>query len=62
MRGPVIELYIASRRKELNKLLQEVKQIDSDAFYVIEQAKSMNKILKPVNTPLGGWRATDKRK
>ena len=62
MRGPVIELYIVSRRKELNKLLKEVEHIDKDAFYVIEQAKSMNKILKPVNTPLGGWRTTDKRK
>ena len=62
MKGPVNELYIATRRKNLKKFIHEVQSIDEDAFYVIEQAKSMNKILKPVSTPLGGWRTADKRK
>jgi hypothetical protein len=31
-------------------------------FYVIEQARDMSRVLKPIATPLGGWRATDKRK
>lgn len=62
MKGPVVELYIVSRRKYLNNLIKEVRSIDEDAFYVIEQARSMNKILKPVSTPLGGWRTTEKKK
>lgn len=62
MRGPVIELYIACRRKDLKWILAEVQNIDKNAFYVVEQAKSMNKILRPVSTPLGGWRSIDKRK
>lgn len=62
MRGPVIELYIACRRKDLKWILAEVNTMDKDAFYVIEQAKSMNKMLRPIHTPLGGWRSIDKRK
>ncbi len=62
MKGPVIELYIACRRKDLKWILPEIKGIDKDVFYVIEQAKTMSKILRPVSTPLGGWRSIDKRK
>ena len=62
MRGPVIELYIACRRKNLKWILAEVNSIDKDVFYVVEQARSMSKILRPVNTPLGGWRSVGKRK
>jgi uncharacterized protein YebE (UPF0316 family) len=62
MRGPVNELYIACRRRDLKWILPEVQQIDSKLFYVIEQARDMRKVLKPVYSPLGGWRATDKRK
>lgn len=62
MKGPVNELYIASRRKDLKLILAEVAAIDKDAFYVIEQARAMSKILKPVSTPLGGWRTIEKRK
>lgn len=62
MKGPVFELYIACRRKDLKWILAEVTSIDKDVFYVIEQARSMSKILRPVSTPLGGWRSIDKRK
>lgn len=62
MRGPVDELYIACRRRDLKWILPEVKQIDPRLFYVIEQARDMSKVLKPIYSPLGGWRATDKRK
>jgi hypothetical protein len=62
MRGPVHELYIACRRKDLKWILPEVRSIDSKLFYVIEQARDMSKVLKPVFSPLGGWRVTDKRK
>lgn len=62
MRGPVWELYIACRRKDLKWIIDEIQKIDDQAFFVVEQAKSMNKILRPVTTPLGGWRAVNKRK
>lgn len=62
MRGPVSELYIACRRRDLKWILPEVQRIDPRLFYVIEQARDMSKVLKPVLSPLGGWRAVDKRK
>jgi uncharacterized protein YebE (UPF0316 family) len=62
MRGPVHELYIACRRKDLKWILPEVKRIDPKLFYVIEQARDISKVLKPVYSSLGGWRATDNRK
>ena len=62
MRGPVIELYVVCRRKDLKWILAEVNSIDKGAFYVVEQARSMSKILRPVSTPLGGWRSIGKRK
>lgn len=62
MRGPVYELYIACRRRDLKWILPEVQQIDPKLFYVIEQAREVRKVLNPVFTPLGGWRAINKRK
>ena len=62
MHSPVYMLYIACRRRDLKWILPEVRQIDPDLFYVIEQAREIRKVLKPVYSPLGGWRATDKRK
>lgn len=62
MQGPIKELYIACRRRDLKWILPAVKRLDSTAFYVIEQARDMSKILRPVHTPMGGWRAALKRK
>lgn len=56
MKGPVSELYIACRRRELKWILPEVKKIDPQAFYVIEHARDMSKILRPMYSPAGGWR------
>ena len=62
LEGPVKELYIACRRRDLKWILPEVRQKDPKAFYVIEQARDMGKVLKPIYSPLGGWRAVQKRK
>ena len=62
MKGPVTELYIVCRRKDLKWIIDTIQKIDDQAFYVVEQARAMNKILRPVSTPLGGWRAVSKRK
>ena len=43
-------------------VLPDVRSIDPKLFYVIEQARDMSKLLKPVYSPLGGWGASDKRK
>jgi len=60
--GPVLELYLACRRRDLKWMIPQVHAIDKDAFYVIEQARDVSKILKPVMTPLGGWRQRSNRK
>lgn len=62
MKGPVSELYIACRRRDLKWILPEVKKLDEHLFYVIEQARDMSKVLKPIHTPLGGWRSVFKKK
>ena len=62
MKGPISELYIVCRRRDLKWILPEVIKIDHDAFYVIEQARDMSKMLKPIMTPMGGWRSVSKRK
>jgi hypothetical protein len=43
-------------------MIPKVHEIDKNAFYVIEQARDVSKILKPVMTPLGGWRQRHNRK
>ena len=62
MKGPVSELYIACRRRDLKWILPEVKKLDEHLFYIVEQARDMSKVLKPIHTPIGGWRAVFKKK
>ena len=62
MTGPVTELYIACRRRDLKWILPEVKEMDQDAFYVVEQARDVSKVLRPIYSPIGGWRSRYKRK
>jgi uncharacterized protein YebE (UPF0316 family) len=62
MKGPIEELYIVCRRKDLQWILPEVKNQDQSAFYVVEQARDVSKVLKPSFTALGGWCSIGKRK
>ena len=62
MKGPVSELYVACRRRDLKWILPEVKKIDDELFYIIEQARDISKVLKPIHSPMGGWRAVNKKK
>lgn len=62
MRGPVAELYIACRRRDLKQLLKEVMILDPNAFYVVESARDVSRVLRPTYTHLGGWRGVTKRK
>jgi uncharacterized protein YebE (UPF0316 family) len=60
--GPVHQLFLACRRRDLKWMIPHLYKIDRDAFYVIEQARDVSKVLKPVMTPLGGWRQRHNRK
>jgi uncharacterized protein YebE (UPF0316 family) len=62
MAGPVTELYIACRRRDLKWILPEVREMDPEAFYVVEQARDVSKVLRPIYSPVGGWRSRYKRK
>jgi len=62
MHGPVMELYIACRRRDLKWMIPKVFEYDPEAFYVVEQARDVSRVLKPVSTPLGGWRQRHNRK
>ena len=62
MHGPIKELYVVCRRRDLKWILPKVKTLDKELFYVIEQARDMSNVLKPIHTPLGGWRAVLKKK
>jgi len=54
MMGPVCELYIASRRRDLKWILDAVKKLDSEAFYIIESAMDISSTLKDAGLPLRG--------
>jgi uncharacterized protein YebE (UPF0316 family) len=63
MHGPVDELYIACRRRNLAKLLEIVKAGDPEAFYIMEMARDVCRAIPPLAPECsGGWRSVFKRK
>jgi hypothetical protein len=56
MRGSVLELYLVCRRCDLKWMIHKVQEVDSNSFYVVEQAKDVRKVVKPVCSLLGRWR------
>jgi uncharacterized protein YebE (UPF0316 family) len=60
--GPVTELYVVCRRRDLKRLLSMVLAFDSEAFYVTEQAGSVSNVYRPIMQPSTGWRAILKKK
>lgn len=60
--GPVHELYIVCRRRDLKRLIPIVKEEDPCAFYITEQARDVSKVLRPICQPVTGWRAVPKKK
>ena len=62
MRGPVDELYIACRRRNLKKMLGVVKEEDPNAFYITEMARDVRKAVRPSYFQFTGWRSIFKRK
>jgi uncharacterized protein YebE (UPF0316 family) len=62
MRGPVDELYVACRRREMKRLLRIVQQEDPNAFYITEMARDVRKVIRPEYFNFTGWRAVWKKK
>jgi uncharacterized protein YebE (UPF0316 family) len=60
--GPVTELYIVCRRRDLKNLLTKIVALDPEAFYVTEQAGSVSNVYRPIMQPVTGWRAILKKK
>ncbi|MFH1672956.1 MAG: DUF5698 domain-containing protein [Pseudomonadota bacterium] len=62
MRGPVTELYVVTRRRDLKWILQIIMEEDPEAFYTTEYARDVGKVLRPTLQPSTGWRAITKKK
>ncbi len=60
--GPVTEIYIVCRRRDLKRLLKMVVTLDPKAFYVTEQAGAVSNVYRPIMQPVTGWRAIFKKK
>jgi uncharacterized protein YebE (UPF0316 family) len=60
--GPVTELLIVCRRRDIKWILDLIKAEDSDAFYIIEQAREVSHHQLPVYEEPTGWHAVLKRK
>jgi len=60
--GSVTELFIVSRRRDLRNLMNLATAADPDAFYITEQACSVNRIYRPLLPRPTGWRAILKMK
>jgi len=62
MNGPVVELYIVCRRRQMREVIRIVQAIEPNAFYITEQVGEVSKIYRPIMTPVTGWRAILKKK
>lgn len=60
--GPVTELYAVCRRRDFKRYISIIKEVDPDSFYVTEIVGGVNKLLRPVNQPITGWRSRFKKK
>ena len=62
MNGPVLELYVVCRRRDLSEILPFVENADPDAFYTTQPVGLVNRVYRPIFQPPTGWRATFKKK
>ncbi|MGA1869636.1 MAG: DUF2179 domain-containing protein [bacterium] len=62
MSGPVLELYIVCNRKNVMGIITLVKEIEHDAFYIVQQAGNVSRLYRTAITPPTGWRAILKKK
>lgn len=62
MRGPVDELYVACRRRDLKRILAVVKSEDPDAFYITEMARDVSNGVRSPYLLFGGQRSSLRRR
>ncbi len=62
MNGPVLELCVVCRRKDLPEILPYVTDFDPEAFYTTQLVGLVNRIYRPAFQSATGWRATFKKK
>jgi uncharacterized protein YebE (UPF0316 family) len=62
LNGSVTELFVVSRRRDLRNLMNLATAADPDAFFITEQACSVNRIYRPFLQQPTGWRAILKMK
>ncbi|MBF0100131.1 MAG: DUF2179 domain-containing protein [Desulfobacterales bacterium] len=62
MLGPVLELYVVIRRRDLKLIIPIINEEDPDSFYITEQAGDVSKMLRPISQPVTGWRNVFKKK
>ncbi|MDD4951594.1 MAG: DUF5698 domain-containing protein [Desulfovibrionaceae bacterium] len=60
--GPVMELYIACRRRDVGPVLKVVNQVQPGAFFVTELAGGVSRVYRPTMQQSTGWRAIFKKK
>lgn len=60
--GSVTELFVVSRRKDVGDLVEIATATDPEAFYITEQACSVNRIYRACLQEPTGWRAIFKKK
>ena len=60
--GPVVELYLVCRRRDIPLILTLARGIEPQVFFMTEPAGSVSKIYRPFMTQPTGWRAVLKKK
>lgn len=60
--GPVTQLMIVCPRKQVRRILEQVRTKDPDAFYLVEFARDIGHIPAPLCSPPTGWRSVLKKK
>ncbi|NUM53429.1 MAG: DUF2179 domain-containing protein [Candidatus Hydrogenedentes bacterium] len=60
MHGPVHQLFVVCRRRDVNHLLAVVKSVDANAFIITEMVKDVNKFLNPIRIPFDSLRSDSK--
>ncbi|SHL20282.1 Uncharacterized protein YebE, UPF0316 family [Desulfatibacillum alkenivorans DSM 16219] len=62
LEGPVMQLFIVCRRRDVGAIITMIKSVDPEAFYITERAGSVSKVIRPFMAPPTGWRAVLKKK
>jgi uncharacterized protein YebE (UPF0316 family) len=62
MKGPVLQLNIVCQRRNLRQILNTVRGLEPDAFFLTEPAENVSKLYRPMPANPTGWRAIFKKK